>query len=304
MEKLFGRYSYEMSFSTADQTQSRADRLTLIYGSNGTGKTTILKLIWHTLSPADSNGHRTSIAKIPFKSFSVSLATGDVIRIVKLEGLYGHFVAQVWSGRTQKVEQFYYLDPTGEGVRSLPRSLESHNVDQLEIDLDVSPAEWLQTSRIRELEMRRRSRQHRDDDAFVAYLKGLDAAPYLLADDRQIYGDKISRPHDQEWHYRTTVEGRVVAEPDRPGDRGGVTAELATAISRANDVIQRQILTGGYQGSRSSNNAYVEILRRAALTDLAKADEGTRSALIERIEELANETLEYSKYGLLPELNR
>ncbi|MEU1288281.1 AAA family ATPase, partial [Kitasatospora sp. NPDC005856] len=31
---------------------------------------------------------------------------------------------------------------------------------------------------------------------------------------------------------------------------------------------------------------------------------GTRSALIERIEELANETLEYSKYGLLPELNR
>ncbi|MET9547512.1 AAA family ATPase [Streptomyces sp. NPDC006627] len=307
VENLFGRYSYEMNFSNTESPQSRADRLTLIYGSNGTGKTTILKLLWHTLSPANSRGHRTSIAKTPFESFSVHLTNGDVIRIAKLEGLYGSFVAQVRSAGKQKVEQFYYLDTSGENVVSVPHNLERQGSRQMAIDIDSPPMEWQdRAAAIRDLEIRRLSRRQRDDDdAFVTYLTGLNAAPYLLADDRKIYGDKIAHKQDEEWSYHVTLDtGRVSPERVNPDDRGGVTGELTTAISRANDVIQRQMLTGGYRGSSRSNNAYVEILRRAALTDLAKADESTRDALIERIEELANETLEYSRYGLLPELDR
>ncbi|GAA2841879.1 hypothetical protein GCM10010441_77470 [Kitasatospora paracochleata] len=303
VEDLFGRYSYEMSFGSSESSGSRARRLTLIYGSNGSGKTTVLRLLWHTLSPSDSNGHRTSIAKTPFKSFSVHLTTGDEIRLSKIDGLYGNFVAKVRSGGKQTVEQYYYLNPDGDNVIAVPRSLVSRRADQLKIDLGPDAAEW-EIRAMRDLEIRRHARRSAGDDAFVAYLKSLDAAPYLLADDRQIYGDKIARSRDEDRHFRIAIESGRVIENEAPGSSRGVTEELATAISRANEMIQQQALSGGFQGSSRSNNAYVEILKRAALTDLSKSDETTRDMLIRRIEDLADETLAYSKYGLLPEIDR
>ena len=48
-----------------------APRLSLLYGDNGKGKTTILELIFHLISPAVTRGHRSHVARIPFKQFSI-----------------------------------------------------------------------------------------------------------------------------------------------------------------------------------------------------------------------------------------
>lgn len=77
IEKLFGRYTYNLCIQ--EQDKNKNSRLIVLYGDNGSGKTTILKLLFHLLSPASSRGHRSFLAKIPFHTFSVYLADGTII---------------------------------------------------------------------------------------------------------------------------------------------------------------------------------------------------------------------------------
>jgi hypothetical protein len=79
VEDLFDLYSYRLppegSFSNA----------AILYGDNGVGKTTILMLAFHLLSPANNRGHRTQLYKAPFKRFEVGLSSGIVLTANKTE---------------------------------------------------------------------------------------------------------------------------------------------------------------------------------------------------------------------------
>lgn len=69
VRNLFGLYSYESSLP--DTSDERGERLILIYGDNGSGKTTIVNLIYHLLSRSDAQGHRTFIANTQFDEFGI-----------------------------------------------------------------------------------------------------------------------------------------------------------------------------------------------------------------------------------------
>jgi predicted ATPase len=69
---LFGRYSYELSI--APDSNTGPSRLIILYGDNGSGKTTILRLIFHLLSPGASRGHCNELADAPYDEITVSLA--------------------------------------------------------------------------------------------------------------------------------------------------------------------------------------------------------------------------------------
>jgi len=53
---------------------SQDDNLVVLYGDNGSGKTTVLNLISHIFSPEPTKGHRTAIGNIVFKSIFISLS--------------------------------------------------------------------------------------------------------------------------------------------------------------------------------------------------------------------------------------
>jgi energy-coupling factor transporter ATP-binding protein EcfA2 len=76
VEKLFGKYTYTLSKKDNNLVDSS---LVILYGDNGSGKTTILKLLFHLLSPASGRGHRSFLAKTPFQKFSVALTDGTSI---------------------------------------------------------------------------------------------------------------------------------------------------------------------------------------------------------------------------------
>ena len=67
VEQLFGRYNYTLSKKDIDGEVDSS--LMIIYGDNGSGKTTILKLLFHLLSPHP--GHRKFLTQIPFSKFSL-----------------------------------------------------------------------------------------------------------------------------------------------------------------------------------------------------------------------------------------
>src|SRR5215218_1298869 len=64
----------------------RDDRLTLLYGSNGTGKTSLLRLLFHALSPHGGRGHRKALIGIKFSCFTVRFANGDTVVYERPEG--------------------------------------------------------------------------------------------------------------------------------------------------------------------------------------------------------------------------
>ena len=75
VEKLFGVYDYVLDCSS----YKTEDNLIILYGDNGTGKSTILHLISFLLSNKRSNGHKSQMANVEFKSFKLTFDTGDFI---------------------------------------------------------------------------------------------------------------------------------------------------------------------------------------------------------------------------------
>ena len=81
VERLFGRYTYTLI--NQNQNSHSNSSLIILYGDNGSGKTTILKLLFHLLSSGQNRGHRTFLARTPFSRFSVLLADGTYIVVTR-----------------------------------------------------------------------------------------------------------------------------------------------------------------------------------------------------------------------------
>jgi len=78
--KLFGRYDYVFGEERDRDPPLMMSPFLVLYGDNGSGKTTILRLLFHLLSPGRARGHKTYIGRVPFRAFEVELA--DATRIV------------------------------------------------------------------------------------------------------------------------------------------------------------------------------------------------------------------------------
>ena len=61
VRKLFGVYDYDLQYNSSDFTD---DNLIILYGDNGTGKSTILRMINYLLSNKERNGHKSELANI------------------------------------------------------------------------------------------------------------------------------------------------------------------------------------------------------------------------------------------------
>lgn len=94
VEKLFGVYNYTLDcFSNKTE-----DNLIILYGDNGTGKSTILHLISFLLSNKRRNGHKSQMANIEFKSFKLTFDTGDfILAYRKNSGLQASWVPLIFA---------------------------------------------------------------------------------------------------------------------------------------------------------------------------------------------------------------
>lgn len=92
IEKLFGRYDYELNVPR----KGHDSNIVMIYGDNGRGKTTILQLLFHLLSPHMARGHKTYIARTPFSKFSVTFTDKTRIDVSReASNLSGEYKVQL-----------------------------------------------------------------------------------------------------------------------------------------------------------------------------------------------------------------
>lgn len=288
---LFGRYDYDLRFPMDSQQSSR---LALLHGDNGSGKTTVLRLLWHTLSSADASGHRTYISQTPFRSFDVWLRDDCILRTVKADGLVGTFTTTLTRPGHEDLAVTFEADEDlaipGPRRRSLPtqalKRYRLRNVEQPLFELDS------------QLDAQALSLFDRDaEEEFFSFLAEAAREPLFLADDRSLYSDneEIQRTRS------------LLADRDRYDSApvllsNLVFQELQVTLQRVNTYLSRLALGGQDAGSVNSNSVYETLLRQLAAQErpIAAAQEGVATEAASMLDEIEDRASDYERYGLVP----
>lgn len=89
VDQLFYTFTYSLELTPTIGDDS--GKLMLLYGGNGSGKTTILNLLYHLLNPEPFGGHRSFVGSVPFRLFRVSLLGGIVVSAKRGKSLTGSY---------------------------------------------------------------------------------------------------------------------------------------------------------------------------------------------------------------------
>ena len=263
VEALFGRYDYQMRLPSPS---TGAPHLSLLYGDNGTGKTTILKLVFHLLSSRTNRGHKSYVARVPFRRLTISLSDGWTITASRTRNtLIGEFDLELARRNRKSASATINVDP--ESGRVTPRTL--------------SPAVRGLLKRITELSL----------DTFY------------LGDSRDLEGDTIPRPSRRRPAVREISPhfdefDWVLAEAT---DRDHQESTLVESIRRAEGWLRTEAIRASSTGETHARQSYTEILRTIASTSTAPARVALREH-VDRIQrklgELEVTSRDFEEFGL------
>ena len=267
IEKLFGKYTYDLSKEVA--STGSLSSLFILYGDNGSGKTTILKLLFHLLSPSEDRGHRSFIAQIPFAKFAVSLAGGTDIVVSREENhLLGPFQIELLEKGKSVSKVKYKINERG-----IPQGLDGNLLRRLsELQLSVF---FLGDDRVL------------NSDVFESEETELQQF-FLMSENRRM-GLESRR------FLRTSSH---VANIDRD-------VALKTSIARTENWIREQALKGSNRGSASVHNLYEEIISRIITSGEIVSEDLPHSSqqLIQRLKAEEDRSKEFSYFGLMSPLD-
>jgi energy-coupling factor transporter ATP-binding protein EcfA2 len=271
---LFGRYDYDLIVPEP----ARAKRLLLLYGDNGTGKTTVLRLIWHLLSPSRDRRHRHSIAAIAFASVEVVLVDGRRIVASRLTPSPGPYNLLLTIDGVVHSEAEWPGDATFNGWTD--DSLELAAAGQFG---DSGAASAIANT----LEQRR----------YVQFLEELAAKPYFLADDRNVYSDDLA-PGESRLRRDPLRSARVQGADD---DVASIAQEVDASMSRAGSFLTRLALGGTASGSRGANSVYLDVLRQlGAATESTETEQEARTRLLAQVSTVGQRHIGFQDLGLVP----
>ena len=178
---LYGKFNYRVDLlapvgqvgeGAADQLLTiNEDRLTLLYGRNGSGKTSLLRLLFHAIAAGERRGHRTELARTEFQRFAVTLTDGTILSYARDdERLTGNFLAMV--ARPGQEPVAWDVTPNEEGAvkKQQPQVVISDDPDQPGLVY---------------------VERETDEARFLAALHGVSLNPIFLADSRGIVGDML-----------------------------------------------------------------------------------------------------------------
>jgi len=226
VDALFGLFSYKIPLGQK-RPVGQAGHL-ILYGDNGTGKTTILQLVYHLLDKRDDRGHRSYLARVPFRRLSVSLSDGTKVIARR-------------AGKEQKGA--YSLDVTRADERIC------HVEAIVDRELRIRTSQW------------KPEEQRRWQD-FLDALSALDVSFFFLADDRKTRDpqDEEIMPEGQELsgHDFSLAFRRSLMLRERDGE----DKRLNEAVEGLEKWIKDELLRSANVGEASTNTVYADIARR------------------------------------------
>lgn len=238
VEKLFGMYTYNIPGNGGVLTNAA-----ILYGDNGIGKSTILRMAFHLLSSANNRGHRTALHKIPFKSMEVDLASGVTLSAKRdLSSLDGPIDLSI-SNASELVANWIY---------------------QPSRTIEAGGSEYIVEMEGERIIRRRVSKglpsNTRGEKVYLESLASCAPTVYILNAERRLDSDSVPDPSDE-------LELRKVMryeEPKRIHDLVVRSREIALsqALGAASRWISQKAFQGANQGSMNVHSVYVNVLRQ------------------------------------------
>ncbi|MEV0957378.1 MULTISPECIES: AAA family ATPase [Streptomyces] len=261
VEGLFGRYDYSLDFDP---------RLAILYGDNGTGKTTVLRMIHHLLSPGPGRGHKTAVARTPFRDFRIEFSNEVVLRAHREKRTVGSFELFLSVPGKPRRRAPFVVNEKG----SIPTN--GHNADA---QGELGAAIRAETS----------------------------LASHYLSDERDLDSDFSEEDEgdivlDSKRRRRAYLVETALRDADEPTRR----AQVSSAIYRATSWARQQALHGASEGSVSANTIYADVVKHLAEMPRTATDEGrssTSQQLLSLIESTGKRSNDQSRFGLLPAVN-
>lgn len=244
IDKLFGLYTYVIP------DPGELTNAAILYGDNGVGKSTLLRLVFHLLSAASDRGHRTALYKTDFQRLEVTLSSGaklvartlepEPTKLLLLEVLLGDKRVAVWDYRP----------------RDEHRYLEEASV-YIEVD-----ERGQQVVRRRKVSARNKEFEGipRGEKAYLDALNSHVPALFILNADRRLDSDSVADPSDEVELRRTMQYG----EPKRINELVARSREIALsqALSASARWISRKAVQSTNRGSMNVHSVYGDVLKR------------------------------------------
>lgn len=247
IENLFGLYTYSLP---QDDTLCDAS---ILYGDNGVGKSTILRLVFHLLSPAKERGHRNALYNEHYKSLTVTLASGITLSASKEEEL-------VVTRTTKKHNLVLGLtikknDKIIAAWDFIPQNQRNEEDFWFQITQNLSQKSTKKTNVKYGI-----SEEHIGEEPYLSALFEYAPTIFMLNADRRLDSDSISDPGDE-------VELRRfmrLEEAKRLKDLIARSRQIALvqALSSANRWISNKAVISANRGSENVHSVYVDVLNR------------------------------------------
>ena len=262
VDKLFGHYSYRLKPKDPDVYH----QLLLLYGDNGSGKTTVSQLLYHALSREDGRGHRTFLAQTKFQRFTIRFTNGAFLSVERAVGQYeGPFalIGRDESGLEARVE----VETSDDG------SVKAKNLSQDELVVVL-------------------------DKCFPKR-----QSVYYLSDNRILQSDEFDDESPDEW---VSHHGRVITRHFGDSSERMMTPSRTRHLSvgpsvwRAETWLRRQAINASNEGEVTTSNIYTEIVGRIAKTQTEVSGDSQHrlDGVVERLASLADRTKDFSSFGL------
>lgn len=107
VEGLFGKFNY--IFPSKEKENIELSRIIIFYGLNGSGKTSILQMLFHLISPKGNKGHRSILRDMKFKKFIVKFTDGKEISAEREESSTGPFMMYIRENK-KIIAKYHFTD--------------------------------------------------------------------------------------------------------------------------------------------------------------------------------------------------
>lgn len=278
---LHGIYDYDLSLETLEGV----GRLALLYGDNGCGKTTILRLLWDLLSPSPNSHHRNRLAKVAFSEFTVRLTGQRSISVRRAVPAAGPYTIELI--RPQQKTSVSSWPETGtydDYFSGLSESQILTRSNEMTFDKEIVEA----------------AKRVLAKKGYLSFLESLGSGPFFLADDRSTASDEFKDDTERERRIRQQMHsGR---DDQAQGEAKRLAQELATSMKRVNVVLQQVALGGTASGSASANSVYLDILKQMGASGQVLKDdhEVRRESIALAVGELGKRSVAFEALGLIP----
>lgn len=258
---LFGRYNYEIDLTQQNPTEHS---LAILYGQNGSGKSTILRILYHALSSSTVRAHRTSLAHMPFSYARIVLSDGNWIS-------YENYTTEKRQQQRLRAEAFF------DGA---------HVVETMIIGRDGR----IDASTVSE-----------EQQSVASFTSMLNIEPVILTDTRQFFSDLLEP--DDDVREEVPADGRQGASLDVLLNSRR-SADLVRAVDLVETYFGFRIFRASREGLVQVDQTYASIVEQIVSSEQGAGRPRKRTIpdLMARVAELARQSEPFADYGLLPEV--